>query len=312
MMNVSPTNNFSRTTDNNGQLATGHGQTTGKGSIMKTNYMIIFLVLFAAFPMTTCGAVIFSDSLDYGGSDILLNGVNATGWTTPSSTLLIYDADAGLTDVRVTGATGGALGIPGSTTSQTAQKSFTSYPMSNITAGGTVWMSALVQYVSGGTNDYFVRSTGGGSTVTDLGFGITSTGTLQLYGSDGGSANTVINTGTTGITSGTYLIVVRATKGTGTSPLDSTIDLWLDPADTTDPGTLGSVTFSTGADSKFGRDSQALDRMEVEMASGGAIDEIRFATDFSELNLYSIPEPSTAILAGLGLAGLCLRRKRRK
>jgi hypothetical protein len=117
------------------------------------------------------------------------------------------------------------------------------------------------------------------------------------------------------LASGTYLMLARYTKGSGTSPINSAVDLWINPADTSSVAALGAANWtldSGNGEVKWGRDENILTSISAQPSQQGRIDEIRVATEFSELNLAAtvIPEPSTALLGGLGFLTLLLRRRR--
>jgi len=85
--------------------------------------------------------------------------------------------------------------------------------------------------------------------------------------------------------------------------------------------TIGGTTKSTtgtGSRTSFGENRNYVFFDDVLVGTSGSIqvDIAGNATDFSDLNGFQIeftpvPEPSTLVLAGLGLLGLCLRRRRR-
>ncbi len=177
------------------------------------------------------------------------------------------------------------------------------------TSGATYWMAGLLQW--GGTGSTAVMTFTNASSVNSVGFSISSAGTVNAIGSINGGAATTNVTGETATAGVTHLMVMRGTVGAGTSPTDSVLDFWFDPADVFN---LGVADWTTGTTSKFGR--QGYNYTGVNMSGSSTstsivprVDELNFATDFNEV-FVTIPEPAS--LALLGLGGLCMLGVRHK
>lgn len=252
-------------------------------------------------------AVLFYDSFDYGASNININTGTVGGWTSGSG-LVRYDASGGLNHPQMGGTTGGSMWLDFNAARFASNSTdFTSLNLTDLDSGGSVWMTTLFQYVSGNTAHSLSIP---GGTVSNMGFSVSGAGNVSVTATFGNSVNASNATGIT-LTTGTYLMLVRYTKGTGTSPINSAVDLWINPADASSISALGTSDWrldSTNGEVKWGRDGNILTSISNATPSQqGRIDEIRVATEFSELNM--IPEPTTALLGSLGML-LLLRRRR--
>lgn len=248
-------------------------------------------------------AVIYSESFDYGNTTKAINGT--AGWTS-ASTLTKYDHDGGLDHASMSGEKGGSLWLDHTDTRFATDSLPTpDWSLSNLPNGGEIWLAALFQYVPATGSDHYLTLDGG--SVSDLGFRITSAGVVQVLASNNGGNAATHSTPLTGTTAGTYLMLLRATKGAGTSPTESTIDFWFNPSNTSNVASLGTPTWTTGADSKFGRDTEYFSNFTAAPSEQGRIDEIRLATNLSEV--IAIPEPRAPLLGGLGML-ILLRRRR--
>lgn len=272
-----------------------------KLSITKTTTLCAIALLTGA----AHGAVLFSDSFDYGSSD---TGISSAGNWSSGSSVLKYDADGGLDNPQMSGETGGAMWLDfNDSRSASNSADFTTLDLTTLGAGDSVWMTTLFQYVSG-NNAHSLKIAGG--TVSEMGVTISSGGSVSVEATLDTSVNATNGTGLS-LATGTHLMLLRYTKGTGTSPVNSAVDLWINPADASSVSALGTADWtldSSDGQVKWGRDGNSLTSIsEATPSQQGRIDEIRVATSFSELNM--IPEPSTAILGSLGLLALLRRRR---
>lgn len=231
---------------------------------------------------------IYEESFDYGESTVVISDVGT--WDS-ASTKLKYDHDGGLDHPQLAGETGGAMWLDYND-ARSASDSSINYPLSTLSEGDAIWVAVLFQYV--GSNNTHSLSISGGA-VSGLAFAITSGGDVIVTCARKGNNNDGVGNNDTGIDvgSGTYLMLLRATKGTGASPTDSTVDFWLDPADTSSEGVLGAPHWSTDASggSKWGRDTDSLTGISAQPSQQGRIDEIRIATDFATVTGGVLPPP---------------------
>ena len=257
------------------------------------------------FALPANGATLFNDSFDYGSSTDALT--NVSNWTSNSS-VLKFDHDGGLTNPNVT-SSGGSMWLDFNDARDAANSTdFTTLDLTTLGQGDSVWMMSLFQYV-GGNNSHTLTVAGG--SVSEMGFGISSGGNVSVRA----TLNTTVNgNNSTGINlnDGTHFLLTRYTKGSGTSPTDSSVDLWVNPDNTSSVTALGTADWtldSSDGDVKWGRDGNSLTSLtDVQPSQQGRIDEIRIATDFSDLAL--VPEPSTAVLSTIALLALAFRRRR--
>ena len=276
-------------------------------NIMKRKLPLLITCLAAfGFVGGLQGSMLFSDSFDYGSSTTNIGSVG--NWSSGSS-VLKYDHDGGLTHPSVGGATGGSMWLDfNDARSASNSTDFTSLDLTTLGQGDTVWMTSIFQYVAGNSSHGLTVS---GGSVSEMGFSISGAGNVSVVA----TLNTTVNaTNGTGInlTSGTYMMLARYTKGSGTSPNDSAVDLWINPPSASSVSALGTADWtldSSDGDVKWGRDGNSLTGLtDVQPSQQGRIDEIRMATTFSELNL--VPEPSAALFGGFALLALMLRRRR--
>jgi len=93
----------------------------------------------------------------------------------------------------------------------------------------------------------------------------------------------------------TYRATVRFDFGTGIS------DLWIDPT------SEASASISSAADTVPDLQNFALRQSDSSLNEGVLVDNLIVATTFAEAS--GVPEPSVALLGGLGLIGLLRRRR---
>ncbi|MBI1337154.1 MAG: PEP-CTERM sorting domain-containing protein [Phycisphaera sp.] len=275
----------------------------------KTNTLIATAAVVVIGIGTASAASIYSESFDYGSSDLPFNGGNVGTWTSNSG-VLKYDADGGLASSQLTGETGGSMWLD-YTAARTGNDSSLNYAMSSMGIGNTVWVAALFQYVTGTGTDHIL--TIGGGVISSLGIAITSGGNVVVSAADPSNTNGAVGSNSTGITNvanGTYLVLLRATVGSNsynnTGSPDSTVDFWFDPSDVTN---LGTPDWTSTGGSKFGRSTDTFSSVSATPSEQGRTDEIRIANSLAELGA-NIPEPASLALFALG--GLMVLSRRRK
>ncbi|MDT8390215.1 MAG: PEP-CTERM sorting domain-containing protein [Lentisphaeria bacterium] len=231
--------------------------------------------------------------------------------------------------------TGGSVRAKRSTAPGGAEmnRAITTVSQGALTADNTsVWFSVLVnteRFSAGNENGTFVLGTGALDVNTPDGVlpsitggegvglhidGLNSGGSpfyIHAYAIDGGTSaksGAYLDTGTT---AGVYLIAGRMDWAPNGS--DDTISLF----NITDTVALASL--SGGPATPFATitadvDQTLFDTLAIANRQVSSLDEIRFGLTFADVvpGLATIPEPSTIILAGLGLLGLAFRRRNRK
>ena len=250
--------------------------------------------------------LIYSESFDYGDSNVGFetgSQTNALGDWSSTSDVLQYDHDGGLAHPQMASETGGAMWLEFDQ-ARSATDSSLNLELSTLSAGESIWLAAIFQFVTG-SDDHIVEAIGG--SVTSIGFMIKPDNRVIALASDDGKRTGFGFTGRTADGSGTYLMLLRATQGTTISPEDSTVDFWFDPGDASSVNALGDPDWTSGPDSKFGRHKQPLTGVLAQPSPQGRTDEIRIGT--SLFDVTAVPEPASLTLLGLG--GLaCLRRRR--
>lgn len=278
----------------------------------KTTFALLTGLFFGSAEAT----LLFTESLNFGGSTGLWkDNTAATDVYSTTSSRHTYNA-TGLTHDQMTDEIGGmyTYEFTGGTNSvgpNTSTGAFTSGFTGVAGAGDTYWLATLVRW-GGGTSSLSATLTNSTS-VNSIGFKVNSTGQVLLFGSNGGAVAGDLATGAQTVVGETHLLLMRGTVGaTGdaSGPTTSILDFWFDPADVF---ALGAATYSTGADSKFGRSgnytSVSLGGGSGSTSNVPALDEIRFGTDLNEM--FVIPEPGTLALVGIALGSLLLFRRRK-
>lgn len=272
---------------------------------IKLPHLITCLAAFG-FAGSLQAAVLFSESFNYGSSD---TGISSAGNWSSISTVLKYDADGGLDVPQMDNESGGSMWLDHNDAREASNSAdFTNLSLTTLGAGDSVWMTSIFQYVTGNTAHSLEIQ---GGSVSGMGFSINGAGNVSVKATLDGSVNATNSTGIN-LSSGTYMMLARYTKGTGTSPNDSSVNLWIDPTNTSSVANLGTADWTLDSSDglvKWGRDGNSLTSIDLAQPSQqGRIDEIRVATSFEELSL--VPEPSAALFGGFALLALMLRRRR--
>ncbi len=188
---------------------------------------------------------------------------------------------------------------------------------SSLDDGGTLWFSVMYSGTSNGGNEAtgfgfgtenFSSEYNGlyqGGTGNGVGF-YKSSGTWKAnYWTGGGNRAGLSSSGISYTASSSVFLVGKAEWG-ATNADNHTFTLY--SPSTTDLGTLG-----TGVSVSFANfDQSALDTVGFGAKDFGTIqtfDEIRFGASYADVSPVQVPEPSAALLCGLG-ALLLLRRRR--
>ncbi len=277
---------------------------------MKRIPPILLLALAGGMANAT---LLFTESMDFGGtSELWRDNDAATDVYNTTSARHRYEA-IGLTHGQMKDVgggmytynfTGGENTLGANTTTGAFDPDFNGIA----DAGQTYWLAALLRS-GGGTSSLSLRLNNA-SSVNTLGFNLNSDGSISIAGSNDGGAATTQATGASATPGTTHLLLLRGTVGNTedvNGPLNSVLDFWFDPADVF---ALGSPTYSTGPDSKFGRQNFLYTSVSIGGGSGStdnvpALDEIRFATELTDI--FAIPEPSSFLRVGLSGLVLFLR-----
>jgi hypothetical protein len=279
---------------------------------------IILVNAALAIASMSHGATVIYEPFTFIGADTVLNA-NAGGTGLSGNwNAAAYNKDTGLTygtlptsgdSVRVSGGWSSAqVGINTGATGYSAL----------LANGGEMWFSMIMQVGATNNRSYFALSNNGvGGSNGDLsggygvGFGLASNGVFYANvwddveaGNWGGNNLTGVPTGDVATTTGTgtvatHFVVGRVQWGANSAAND-TVTLYL-------PGTdrlLGSaVSSSTGVIT----DQSGIDLLGFQnLTNFNVFDEIRVGATSADVGI--IPEPSAALLGGLGMLALLRRR----
>jgi hypothetical protein len=258
--------------------------------------LLILPALFLSAGLSNA-ALIAYDGFDYGSPGGDLTGKNGgTGWSgayTTASNSTVYTT-TGLTYTGLT-TTGGAVN-----TSDGSGLTTTSFRGFNAISSGEMWISFLAQRNTGASGSTFAGVSFYNSGGTDNGangeFGIAnSAGDVWriVDPSTGGTSTTT----TVSITEATTFLLVAQVIWSDVG--DETVNLWVNPAI---GGTLGT------ANATQSMPMSNIDKVRIAGATAVdyTFDEVRIGTTFASV---TVPEPSTALLGGLGLLALLRRRR---
>ena len=290
----------------------------------KANKLLLSATMAFGFAQAGAG-VILTESFEYGGSTLDIRNVSDY---TANSGVLRYVHDVNLTHPTLQGETGGSFSEefddadPGK---RTAVRTVPSYSYGNVAQGESIWYSMLIQWnVADVATVIFSNDTGnvqttgdnstalghGGHFVSAIGAHIAASGNISVAfwtDDDNGNSFQALDTGANASLGATHLLVLRATKGSGSEPDNSSVDFWLDP--TFSDLSTGTPTYQSGAISKWGRDNQSFNGLYLNSGTRNHIDEIRVGESLADLSV--IPEPGTLVLVGIALGGLLLFRRKK-
>ncbi len=124
-------------------------------------------------------------------------------------------------------------------------------------------------------------------------------------------SNSVVSSATSfDLNLGTNYFIVGQVMFNNSGTADQ-LNVWVQPS-ASYTGTLGAanLTVSVDFDTTFSRWSAGTGNPDGEINSVG-FDEFRIGNSFADVSPAAVPEPTSAALIGLSIAGLCLIRRRR-
>ncbi|MGA0900777.1 MAG: hypothetical protein ACO3SO_10260 [Luteolibacter sp.] len=182
--------------------------------------------------------------------------------------------------------------------------------MSTPTPGDEAWFSVLLRYEGAGTwNSTFDLAVEQGG--RNIGLGITAGGDLTAFAGGSGSFNQTVGALTEGVD---HLVIVRMENNLPAIGGLDRISVWLDPTDLSSLGGANIVQEETnvyvGNNSSFQFDLLDINALIGNTGDSIYFDEFRLGDNLADVTPFiTIPEPSAALLGGLG-ALLLLRRRR--
>jgi hypothetical protein len=185
-------------------------------------------------------------------------------------------------------------------------------PLANRSIGpvtGTVYISALWQYVGGTLNDAdqaFMRLTGTGfSAIPEFGIRVNTIGTSDLIARIGVNTSGATVVGSTDIVAGeTYQLVARLSKSGANAGNYDQFTFWVNPVDESSTA-VGTATGNTGGNTVTGMSIRGVN-LDASPLDVIRIDEIRIGDTFADV----VPEPSSVALGALSAVWLLGRRRR--
>lgn len=307
---------------------------------MKTSFPASLILLSACFtlsPMTSRATIILQEAFDYGGSNSSLVGLGAAGsgwggsWTTQGVT---YTGSPTFNEAyQSTGLTFSSLSVSGGSAMLSASGDgfINAGRMHTAAVTGTLYGSYLFKTSSPSfTGLYSVfEGTGMGLASGSAQFAIEPDGYASSNGGVITGGGYTYASGTPISANETYLALYKVTN-LGGSSVSQDATMWLLRASQYDTFVAGGLTeaelnsasLGSGATDVLQRATRTLTgsatfangglmMMQSYFATNGQFDELRVSdTSLDELVLGSVPEPSRALLAALGFAGLILRRRR--
>ena len=259
--------------------------------------------LLALAPGMGFGALVYDGFESYSAPTQLVTLNGGSGWSgawsgntsVNTSTQQLDDPNA-----QIDGGNRSAL-IGGVNDNTLLSRSFTTAYTS------TVYMSMLVR-VENYSNDFIIFQLTDGATGDNtqaLSFGIRNTGSNNFFtrsGSSGSGQST--NSATTASVATDYFLVGVFTQNAGQF---ETVQLYVNPTDPTLATETANATATSGSPNMTQLSMFTVRTAVFEGDESVFFDELRISDNLSEV--FNIPEPSSALLGGLG-ALLLLRRRR--
>ena len=281
---------------------------------------------FLSGPDAAAGQYIHNKAFDLGGDPQNPTVPGFTGAWNNGGTGLFRPISDGLTAPGLTGSGGSALfQFDTEVGLRNVKRNLTSPPV--ISTGGEYWMAGLIRLNENDPDfDGFVYA----GFASDLNDSNSTQGYRIGVAGDGSEMDLVLRHRSgailaenvvlaDGITPGdTHMVLIRALANTDQGgagvPGNDNVSIWLNPTSTVSLAALGVPDFSIEDFALFTNTAFSALTFEGSNITGAGVqfDELRLATSFEGLQLAAaviIPEPATATLALLGMAGLMQRRR---
>jgi hypothetical protein len=277
---------------------------------MRTSQVSLILSSLLLATSAAPAAILFRESVDYAAADGS-KAQDLPGYD--GNTGVIFYEDTGLGYPDLTGAAGGQLLYDFSTnTGNRSVDRAASVDFSFLNPGDQVYLFALgrVDAAIQGAGAELILDPASNKQVNRFAFGFDAD---NAYFRAQDSGADVVRIGDTPYSVGeTVGFLIRATRGTGTSPVNSSLEFWINP----DLSNLGAADTSMLSKALRPGASEAIEEMVffAEVTGTVGFDEIIVATELEDFAATAvIPEPSTVVLMGVGVLalGVILRRRLR-
>jgi len=281
---------------------------------------ILHAALAALIAATASGAILFEEGFEsYTANATTLNGQG--NWTHGSGqgNWTVNDANDANSGLRPSNYANGTVTIGNGTQAAiltSGDRRIINGDLVDQTAT-PVYVSFLMKHLASGSGSnsgapfYLFSSNDEGTQVGLRGNGSNSNSVISAYASLNGNTNTAgqfVQSGLLDINQ-TFFLVIRLSVSGGNGTNYDSLDFWVNPNDASAPsftagtnGYIGNVTFNSGSSSVNG-----VSLFGDNRTPHGGVDSIRVGEGWTDV---VIPEPSALVLAGLGLAGLGVRRRR--